>query len=55
MKKYTFTNSFTFEGAFWRIFGWGFLVVITGGLAFPFFMYYFVREMIQRTEVHENE
>lgn len=32
---------------------WLLLVIVTAGLAAPFFAYYFVRLMITRTELHE--
>lgn len=55
MKKYTFTNSFSMGEDFWKLLGWGALILITGGLAFPFFIYYFVRDMLHKTEIYEHD
>jgi hypothetical protein len=32
---------------------WLLLVLVTAGIAAPFFVYYFVRLVINRTEIHE--
>lgn len=55
MKKYTFTNSFNFSDDLWKLIGWGLLILLTGGFAVPFFLYFFVRDMLHKTEVHEHE
>jgi len=42
--------------SFWDILGqtllWLILIVITAGLATPFFAYYFVRKIFNSTEIH---
>jgi hypothetical protein len=32
---------------------WTLLVIVTVGVAIPFFAYYFIRLIINRTEIHE--
>lgn len=54
MKKYTFTNTFGLKENVLPILGWILLSIVTFGLAWPFMMIYFIRELIRKTQVHEH-
>lgn len=53
MKKYKFVCALSFEDAMLQILLWVILCVVTIGVAIPFFAYFFLRLIINRTELHE--
>jgi uncharacterized membrane protein YjgN (DUF898 family) len=55
MKKYKFVNNLDIGAVLIQTIVWLLISVITFGLASPFFAYYFVRLIINHTEIHEIE
>ena len=53
MKKYKMVCSLDFGDVLVQTLIWIVLVVVTFGIALPFFMYFFVRLIINKTEIHE--
>lgn len=53
LKKYRLVSSLDFGDVLLQTLAWTFLVLITFGIALPFFFYYFVRLIINSTEIHE--
>lgn len=53
MKKYKFVCTLDFGDVLAQGVIWFVLIVCTLGLAIPFFMYFFVRPIINKTEMHE--
>lgn len=53
MKRYRFVCSLDYRDVLLQTLLWLLLVLVTVGLAAPFFAYYFVRLVINRTEMHE--
>jgi uncharacterized membrane protein YjgN (DUF898 family) len=53
MAKYKFVNTLSFGDIFVQALIWVILIVITFGLATPFFAYYFLKLIINNTELHE--
>ena len=55
MAKYKLANTLTFGDAFAQVLVWIVLSVVTLGLALPFFAYFFIRVIINHTEIHQVE
>ena len=53
MTRYKFVCSLNSRDVLLQTFLWMLLVIVTVGIAAPFFAYYFVRLIINRTEIHE--
>jgi len=53
MKRYKLVCSLNSRDVLLQTVLWMLLVVVTVGVAAPFFAYYFVRLIINRTEIHE--
>jgi hypothetical protein len=53
MRRYRFVCSLDYRDVLVQTLLWLLLVIATVGLAAPFFAYYFVRLIINRTEMHE--
>ena len=53
MAKYKLVNTLNIADVLVQTLVWTILVVVTFGLALPFFTYYFVRLIINKTEIHE--
>lgn len=53
MKRFRLVCSLDFRDVVVQTLLWLLLVIVTVGLAAPFFAYYFVRLIINRTEIHE--
>ena len=53
MKRYRLVCSLDFRDVLVQFLLWFLLVIVTVGVAAPFFAYYFVRLVINRTEIHE--
>jgi len=53
MKRYRLVCSLDYRDVLVQTLLWVLLVVATVGVAAPFFFYYFVRLIINRTELHE--
>jgi hypothetical protein len=53
MRRYRLVCSLGSRDVFLQMVLWLLLVIVTAGLALPFFAYYFVRLIINRTEIHE--
>jgi hypothetical protein len=53
VKRYRLVCSLSFRDVLLQTMLWMLLVVVTVGIAAPFFAYYFVRLVISRTEIHE--
>ena len=53
LPKYKFVNKLGFGEIFVQALIWVVLIVITFGLATPFFAYYFLKLIINNTELHE--
>jgi len=53
MKKYKLVNTLNIGDVLLQTIVWIILVVITFGIALPFFVYYFFRLIINKTEIHE--
>jgi uncharacterized membrane protein YjgN (DUF898 family) len=53
MAKYRLVNTLNLADVLVQTIIWLVLVVVTLGLAFPFFAYYFLRLIINKTEIHE--
>lgn len=51
--KYKFVNKLGFGEIFVQALIWVVLIVVTFGLATPFFAYYFLKLIINNTELHE--
>lgn len=54
MKQYEIVCTLKFGDIFWEVFFWTFMIVITFGLATPFFLYYFVRTILNATYIKEH-
>ena len=52
-RKYKLVSTLGFGEVFLQSLVWLVLIVITLGIAFPFFAYYFFRLLINTTEIHE--
>jgi len=55
MKKYKIVNRLNFGEILLQTILWIILTVVTAGLALPFFAYYFVKVILNTTEIHEIE
>ena len=53
MTKYKLVNTLNIGDVLVQTLVWTVLVVVTFGLALPFFIYYFLRLIINKTEIHE--
>lgn len=53
MKRYRLVCSLDYRDVFVQFLLWFLLVLVTVGVAAPFFAYYFIRLIINRTEIHE--
>jgi Kef-type K+ transport system membrane component KefB len=53
MAKYRLVNTLNLGDVLVQTIIWLVLVVVTFGLALPFFAYYFLRLIINKTEIHE--
>jgi hypothetical protein len=53
VKQYRLVCSLNSRDVLLQTFLWTLLVIVTVGVAIPFFAYYFVRLIINRTEIHE--
>ena len=53
MRRYKLVCSLDYRDVLVQTLLWLLLVIVTVGLAAPFFAYYFVRLIINRTELHE--
>lgn len=53
MKRYRLVCSLDYRDVLIQFLLWFLLVILTVGVAAPFFAYYFVRLVINRTEIHE--
>ena len=53
MKRYRLVCALDYRDVLVQFLLWLLLVLVTVGLATPFFAYYFVRLVINRTEIHE--
>jgi hypothetical protein len=53
MKKYKLVNTLNIGDVLLQTLVWIALVIVTLGFAFPFFAYYFLRLIINKTEIHE--
>jgi uncharacterized membrane protein YjgN (DUF898 family) len=53
MAKYRLVNTLNVGDVLLQTLVWLVLVVVTFGLALPFFAYYFIRLIINKTEIHE--
>ena len=53
MRRYKLVCSLDYRDVLVQTLLWLLLVIVTVGLAAPFFAYYFVRLVINRTELHE--
>jgi len=53
MKKYKLVNTLNIGDVLLQTIVWIILVIITFGIALPFFVYYFFRLIINKTEIHE--
>ena len=52
-RKYKLVSTLGFGDVFLQSLIWLVLILITFGIALPFFAYYFVRLLINTTEIHE--
>jgi Family of unknown function (DUF6693) len=55
MKKFKIVNHLNFGDILLQTILWTVLTVVTAGLALPFFAYYFVRIILNTTEIHEMD
>lgn len=53
MKRYRLVCSLKTRDVLLQTLLWTLLVIVTVGVAIPFFAYYFIRLIINRTEIHE--
>jgi hypothetical protein len=53
MKRYQLVCSLDYRDVLIQFLLWMLLVLVTVGMAAPFFAYYFIRLIINRTEIHE--
>jgi hypothetical protein len=53
MKRYRLVCSLDYRDVLVQTLLWVLLVIVTVGIAAPFFAYYFLRLIINRTEIHE--
>jgi hypothetical protein len=53
MAKYKLVNTLNLGDVLGQTIIWIVLVVCTFGIALPFFVYYFFRLLINKTEIHE--
>lgn len=51
--KYKLVNTLNLGDVILQTLVWIIITVLTCGLALPFFAYYFIRLIINRTEIHE--
>ncbi len=54
MTKYKFVCTLGFSDILVQFCVWLVLIVVTLGLAIPFFGYYFIRLIINHTEIHQT-
>ena len=53
VRRYRLVCSLNFRDVILQTLLWTLLVIVTVGVAIPFFAYYFIRLIINRTEIHE--
>ena len=53
MDKYRLHSTLNFSDILMQTIFWIVLVIVTFGLALPFFAYYFIRLIIDTTEIHQ--
>ena len=53
MKKYKIVNNLDFGTILLQTILWIVLSIVTLGLAIPFFAYYFIKKILNTTEIHE--
>lgn len=53
MRRYRLVCSLDYRDVVFQTLLWLLLIIVTVGMAAPFFGYYFVRLIINRTEIHE--
>jgi hypothetical protein len=53
VKRYRLVCSLSSGDVMLQTLLWTLLVIVTVGIALPFFAYYFIRLIINRTEIHE--
>jgi len=53
MAKYKLVNTLDVGDVIVQTVIWTILIVVTFGIALPFFAYYFLRLIINKTEIHE--
>ncbi len=53
MKKYKLVCALDFGDVFAQTLIWLLLCIVTLGIALPFFVYFFLRLIINKTELHE--
>ena len=53
LRRYKLVSTLGFGDVFVQTLIWLVLILITFGIALPFFAYYFVRLLINTTEIHE--
>lgn len=53
LRRYKLVSTLDFGDVFVQALIWLILIVITFGIALPFFAYYFFRLLINTTEIHE--
>lgn len=54
MKQYEIVCTLKFGDIFFEVLFWTFAIVISFGLATPFFLYYFVRTILNATYIKEQ-
>jgi len=54
MKQYEIVCTLKFGDIFFEVLFWTFAIVVTFGLATPFFLYYFVRTILNATYIKEQ-
>lgn len=53
VRKFKLVNTLNIGDVLVQTLVWIVLLIVTFGLAFPFFIYYFLRLIINKTEIHE--
>ncbi len=53
MARYKLVNTLNLGDVLVQTLIWVVLTIVTFGLALPFFLYYFLRLVINKTEIHE--
>jgi len=53
MAKYKLVNTLNFGDVLVQTIIWILIIAVTFGLALPFFGYFFIRLIINKTEIHE--